>query len=178
LSEPLNPGSVIIYTGNGKGKTTAAVGAAVRAAGHGLNVLIIHFMKGLDYTHGETQALACLPNVTIKSFGQKGWVKKNNIRPEFINQARRGMNLAEQAVGSGEYDLVVLDEINPAQNLGLVNLEDIEKTLGSRPEKVSVIMTGRNADERLFGMADIVTEMKNIKHPYKTKIPARKGLEY
>jgi len=135
-------------------------------------------MKGLDYVHGETQALACLPNITVKSFGQKGWVKKDSSRPEFINQARRGMGLAETAVGSGEYDLVVLDEINPALSLGLGTITDIERIMRSRPEKVSVILTGRNADKRLYELADIVTDMTDIKYPYKTRLKARKGLEY
>ncbi len=174
----LNQGLVSIFTGDGKGKTTAAIGTAVRAAGHGLRVFIVFFMKGEDYVHGEVNALSELANVTTASFGQKGWVDKANIKPEHREQAGSALAAASEAVKSGNYDLVILDEITIAINYGLISLDEVVKLISNKPQGVELILTGRSADPRLIQVADLVTEMVMIKHPYTRGVKARPGIEY
>ena len=168
---------VEVFTGNGKGKTSAALGVALRAAGHGLRVHMIYFMKG-DYPYGERRALARLPNVDISLFGQETFVDPANARPEEIAEAKRGLAKAREVVLSGEYDLVVLDEINVACSWKLLDVEDVLALLRSRPPNVEIILTGRYADPRLIDAADLVTEMHNVKHPYDKGILSRKGMDY
>jgi len=174
---PGETGLVDVFTENGKGKTSAALGVAVRAAGHGLRVHIIYFMKG-DYPYGERRALAHLPNVTISLFGQETFVDPANVRPEEIAEARRGLEKACEVVQSGDYDVVVLDEINVAVAWKLVGVEDVLALLGSKPPNVELILTGRYADPRLIDAADLVTEMQNVKHPYDKGVLSRKGIDY
>jgi cob(I)alamin adenosyltransferase len=169
---------VTIFTGDGKGKTTAAIGIVVRAAGHGFRAFIVCFLKGKDYTHGENAILSKLPNVTLASFGQAGWVNRENINPEHKKQAGLALTAAKEAIRSGKYDIIVLDEINIAIDLGLVDLDDIIKLIKDRPKKVEIILTGRYANPKLIQMADLVTEMQNTKHPFKRGITARRGIDY
>jgi len=176
-SPPLRRGLVQIFTGDGKGKTSAAIGAAVRALGHGLRVYIGFFMKG-DYPSGERNILSQLPNVTIESFGAGGFVDRANIKPEEREQAKRGLAAAGKAMLSGNYDLVVLDELNLAVAWNLVELDEVLKLIDSKPEGVELILTGRQADSRLIKSADLVTEMLKIKHPYDEGVKAREGIEY
>jgi len=177
-SPALDRGLVSIYTGQGKGKTTAAIGSVVRAVGHGLRAYVIFFVKGKDYIHGELQALAQLPNVTTTSFGQRGWVLKNNIKPEHKEQAKQALDTARQAMLSGKYDLVVLDEINIAIAGKLVEVDDVIGLINDKPQNVELILTGRYADPRLVRIADLVSEILMIKHPYTEGVRARKGIEY
>lgn len=174
----LSQGLVEIFTGDGKGKTTAAVGAAIRAAGHGLRVFIVFFMKGRDYVHGEEKILSKLPNVTIASFGQRGWVSKGEVKPEHKKQAGLALASAREAMLNGSYDLVVLDEVNVAIDSKLVELNEMLKLIKDKPQNVELILTGRYADPKLVQEADLVTEIQMIKHPYAKGIKARKGIDY
>jgi len=175
--EPLRRGLVQIFTGDGKGKTSAAIGAVIRALGHGLRVYIAFFMKG-DYPYGERSILSRLPNVTMESFGTRGFVDPKNIKPEEKEEAKRGLAAAHKAMFSGSYDLVVLDEVNLAVAWNLVELDEVVKLIEGKPEGVELILTGRQADSRLIKLADLVTEMLKIKHPYDKEVIARKGIEY
>lgn len=171
-------GLVQIFTGNGKGKTTAALGTIVRAAGHGLKVFAIFFIKG-DYAYGEYSTLAKLPNVKVASFGLRQFIyKKSGINPEEKAQAEAALATAREALTSGSYDLVVLDEINVALYFNLIELEEVLQLIKDKPPHVELILTGRNADKRLIEAADLVTEMVKIKHPFDKGIKARKGIEF
>jgi cob(I)alamin adenosyltransferase len=176
--EKLEQGLVSVFTGDGKGKTSAATGIATRAAGHGLRIFIAFFMKADNYIHGEKKSLSSFPNVTLKSFGREGWVDKNNIRPEDIEQANTGLNAAREAMLSGKYDIIILDEINPAVDFGLISIDTVLDLIKDKPGNVELILTGRNADARLIQAADMVTEMLAIKHPYENGIQARRGIDY
>ena len=170
-------GLVEVFTGNGKGKTSAALGVVVRAAGHGLRVHIIYFMKG-DYPYGERRALERLPNVDMSLFGQETFVDPTNVRPEEIAEAKRGLEKARAVVHSGDYDVVVLDEINVAVAWKLLDVENVLELLRSRPPNVELILTGRYADPRTIDAADLVTEMRSVKHPSDKGILSRKGIDY
>jgi cob(I)alamin adenosyltransferase len=170
-------GLVQVFTGNGKGKTTAALGTILRAVGHGLRVFIVFFMKG-DSVSGEFSALAGLPGVEVASFGSRRLVDPNDIKPEEIEQARLALSAAREAVLGGRYDLVVLDEVNVALGFNLIKLDDLVRLIEARPPGVELILTGRHADQRLIEMADLVTEMVKVKHPFDKGIKARKGIEY
>jgi cob(I)alamin adenosyltransferase len=179
---PLSPrqkrrGLVQVFTGDGKGKTSAAIGAIIRALGHGLKVYIAFFMKG-DYPYGERNILSQLPNVTVDSFGSADFVDPQNIKPEEKGEAERALAAARQAMLSGSYDLVVLDEVNVAVAFKLIELEQVLKLIDEKPEDVELILTGRRADTKLVQSADLVTEMLKIKHPYDGGLAAREGIEY
>ncbi len=171
------PGLVQVFTGNGKGKTTAALGTVLRAAGHGLKIYIVFFMKG-DYDRGEFTALAKFPNVEVSRSGFRKFVDPAHITPEEKEQARLALAAAREAVTGGRYDLVVLDELNVAVGYGLVGLDEVIRLIKERPSHVELIITGRHADQRLIEMADLVTEMVKVKHPYDRGVKARKGIEY
>ena len=175
-SEPFKKGLVQIFTGDGKGKTSAALGTVLRALGHGLRVCIVAFMKG-DYPYGEWNVLSKLPNVEIARFGFRTFTDPANIKPEEREQARQALAAAREAMLSGKYDLVVLDEVNVAVAWKLVELDEVLGLIGDKPPGVELILTGRHADARLVKQADLVTEMVNIKHPYEKGIKARKGIE-
>jgi len=173
----LERGCVQVYTGNCKGKTTAALGLAFRAVGRGLKVVMIQFMKG-GGPYGEHLAAARLaPDLTIIPTGREGWVNKDNPATEDIKLAQNALSLAREKLLSGEYDLVILDEINGAIGFGLIPVSDVLELLSIRPAAVELVLTGRNADPRIIEAADLVTEMVEIKHYYKAGIPARIGIE-
>jgi cob(I)alamin adenosyltransferase len=170
-------GLVFVYTGNGKGKTTAALGLAIRAIGYGRKVLIIQFMKGRDY--GETLALEkYLPSITLYKCGQDSFVMKNNLSPLDIELAQKGLEMAREAVYSESYDLVILDEINVAINFKLLPLQEVLDLIKNKPEKLDLGLTGRYAAPEIIELADLVTEMKEIKHPFSVGVPAREGFEF
>lgn len=174
----LEKGLVNIFTGHGKGKTSAAIGTAVRAAGHGLKVYMVFMMKANEaFDHGEFKILKALPNVTIDTFGQRGWAKRGNVKPEHREQAQKALNAAVAAMNDG-YDLVILDEINGAIASSLVDLEEVVKLVENKPENVELVLTGRYADPKLVQMADLVSEVLMIKHPLNEGIRARKGIDY
>jgi len=170
-------GLVQVFTGDGKGKTSAAIGAVIRALGHGFKVYIVHFMKG-GSPSGEGNILSQLPNVTVVRFGSGDFVNPAGIKPEDKAEAEKALAAARQAMLEGGYDLVVLDEVNLAVNFKLVELGEVLKLIADKPEGVELILTGRRADSKLVQAADLVTEMLKIKHPYDEGVAARGGIEY
>ena len=175
--KPARQGYVQVFTGNGKGKTTAALGTVVRALGHGLRVCAVVFMKG-DYPYGEWDTLAKLPNITVTIFGFREFTDKANLKPEEIEQAEQALAAAREAMLSGNYDLVVMDEVNVAVSYGLIELYEVLRLVADRPSNVELILTGRYAKDELIEQADLVTECLKIKHPYDKGITSREGIEY
>jgi cob(I)alamin adenosyltransferase len=176
-SEPGSKGLVQIITGEGKGKTSAAIGSVVRAVGHGLRVAVIVFMKG-EYPYGEWSVLSNLPGVKIMRFGFLTFTDPKNVKPEEKEQAKQALEAAREAVKGGEFDLVVMDEINVVTAWKLAELDEVVKIVREKPAKVEVILTGRYADKKLVDVADMVTECVKIKHPYDKGIGARSGFDY
>lgn len=176
-SFPWARGLVHVYTGDGKGKTTAALGLVLRAVGHDLKVHIIHFMKG-DTRYGEHAALAHLPGVSVERFGLPTLCNPKNPRPEERQEAERALEAARQAVMGGQYHVVVLDEINVALAFGLIPLEPVLDLVRNKPPRVELILTGRKAPPELIAAADLVTEMREVKHPFQKGILARPGIDY
>jgi cob(I)alamin adenosyltransferase len=176
-SQPSRQGLVQIFTGDGKGKTTAALGVVLRALGHDLKVFIAVFMKG-DYPYGEWEALGRFPNVTIARFGFRTFTDPANVKPEEKEQARRALAAAHEAMLGGHYDLVLLDEVNIAAAWKLVETDEVVKLIQDKPPNLELILTGRQADRKLIDLADLVTECIKIKHPYDRGIKARPGIEY
>ncbi len=165
-----------VYTGKGKGKSTAAAGLAARAAGHGYRVFVLWFLKE-KVEGGERAALERLGNVTYECFGRSGHVNPKNPDPEDVESAQRALARAAEVLRSGRFDLVVLDEIIVAIQLGLLDLGAVLKLLEARPPNVEVVCTGRGAPLELMGIADYVTRMDAIKHPLERGIEARRGIE-
>ena len=173
----MKKGLIQVYTGDGKGKTTAALGLALRAVGHGMKVLMIQFMKGSSEI-GEVKAAQKLaPYLTIVPMGRGTFVSKDNPHPEDIKIAREGLLLSQKAIQNKEYDVVILDEINVAIEYGLISISDLLQLLDSKPKEVEIVLTGRNARPELLEKADLVTEMVKRKHYFDEGVPARKGME-
>jgi cob(I)alamin adenosyltransferase len=173
----LERGLVQVYTGNGKGKTSAAFGLALRAVGRGLKVFMIQFIKG-GFDYGELYVVSKLPNLTLKAFGRGKFVIEKPAGKEDVALASEALALAEEAVRCGRYDVVILDELSVALSLNLISLEKVLKLIKEKPKHVELVLTGRDAPEEIVKVADLVTEMKEVKHPYKKGFPARKGIEY
>ncbi len=169
-------GCVQVYTGNGKGKTTAALGLALRAVGRGFKVCILQFIKGGGPYGEHLIADKLAPQLTIIQTGKPGWVNIQDIA-EDRRLAQEAFEQAKELLVSGGYDLLVLDEINGAVGFGLIDVEQVLELIHLRPERVELVLTGRNADERVIEAADLVTEMREIKHYYKAGVPARTGIE-
>lgn len=174
---PWARGLVHIYTGDGKGKTTAALGLVLRALGHGLAVHIIHFMKG-DTRYGEQATLAQLTGVSVERFGLPTLCDPKHPTPEERQQAHRALEAAQQAIMGGGYNVVVLDEINVALAFGLIPLEPVLALVCNKPPRVELILTGRKAPPELIAAADLVTEMREVKHPFQKGVLARPGIDY
>jgi cob(I)alamin adenosyltransferase len=173
----IEKGLIQVYTGNGKGKTTCALGLTVRAAGNGIPVAIVQFLKGWDF-YGEIQGLGFLPGVTLERTGRAEFVRKTGPIPEDYDEARRGLETARRFIMDETHELVILDEVNVALNYGLISVRDVLEVVQGRPEGVEVVLTGRNAPEKILEVADLVTEMREVKHPFRAGIKARKGIEY
>ncbi len=172
-------GLVLINTGPGKGKTTAALGTALRAVGNGMRVLMLQFLKG-SWHYGELDAVQPFgQNFVLKQMG-RGFVKVGGAEtdPEDIRMVKAAWAEAREAILSGDWDLVVLDEINYAIGYGMLDPAQVAETLRNRPEMVHVILTGRNAHPLLVELADTVTEMREVKHAYQKGILAQRGIEY
>ena len=176
-ASPERRGLVYIFTGDGKGKTSAALGVVLRALGHGLKVYIIFFMKG-DYPYGERSILSQLPNVDFASFGSREFVDPANIKPEEKEQAKQALAAAREVILSGNYDLVVLDEVNVALAWKMIEPDEVIRLIKDKPRNVELIITGRQANTELVKLADIVTECLKIKHPYDEGELARKGIDW
>lgn len=171
------PGLVQVYTGNGKGKTTAALGLCLRAAGHGMRSRIIQFMKGqVDY--GELFSIPRLEGlITITQGGRECFVSKERPDPEDVRLARETLALAREAVVSNEHDIVVLDEVNVALDFGLIELADVLEIIDLKPPPMELILTGRAAPPEIIERADLVTEMREVKHYWKKGVTSRTGIE-
>jgi cob(I)alamin adenosyltransferase len=171
----MRQGFVQVYTGDGKGKTSAALGLAIRAAGHGIDSYIGQFMKGQSY--GELDALREHPNITIEQFGGTHCIRREEVSGEDRARARAGLDRIRKAMLSGRYEVIVMDEINVAVWFGLVEEEEVLDLLACRPAGVEIVLTGRKASERLIREADLVTEFKQVKHYYEKGVLARDGIE-
>ncbi len=170
-------GLIQVYTGNGKGKTTAALGLALRAWGRGLRVCVIQFMKvGEEY--GEISALRKLPGIDLFQYGRDQLITKGKHTKEDVALAKRGMRKAKGALSGKKYDLVILDEVNVIAYFGIVAPQEVMNVIRSRAENVEVVMTGRKAPKLFIDEADLVTEMRMVKHPYDSGVLARAGIEY
>jgi cob(I)alamin adenosyltransferase len=173
----LEKGLVQVYTGDGKGKTSAAFGLALRAIGRGLKVYIIQFIKG-GFDYGELYVVDKLPNITLKAFGRGKFVTQQPPSEEDVKLAEEALQLAEKIIKSGEYDLVILDEINVALSLKLISLEKVLELIKGKPKHVELVLTGRYAPKEIIDAADLVTEMREVKHPFKKGCQAREGIEF
>lgn len=174
---PIGKGYVQVYTGNCKGKTTAALGIAFRAMGHGLKTYMGQFMKGQEY--GELRAARMVaPYVTIEQYGSDTWVHvQKPPDPADVAMAKAGLERATAAMTSGQYNLVIFDEIITAHFFGLITIEEVLDIISSKPDGVEVIMTGRYAPPELVAAADLVTEMVEVKHYFDQGVHARDGIE-
>lgn len=173
----LGKGYVQVYTGECKGKTTAALGLAFRAAGHGLRTYMGQFLKGQLY--GELEAARMMqPYIVIEQYGRPGWVHVHESPEEQdIRAAQEGLGKAKEALLGGEYDIVILDEINIAQFFHLISVDDILDIIAAKPEGVELILTGRYAPTEVIAAADLVTEMREVKHYFQAGVRARDGIE-
>ncbi|TFF66918.1 cob(I)yrinic acid a,c-diamide adenosyltransferase [Candidatus Thorarchaeota archaeon] len=187
MNAPAIQGQVQVYTGNGKGKTTCALGAGMRAAGHGLEVLMICFMKakvaergdGEEINYGEFRSAETIPNMMILPVGRQSFVDKENPDPIDIEMAQRGLKMAQEALSEHTCDVLILDEINVAVEWNLISLEQQLNLIEMKPDDVELIMTGRYAHESVIEAADLVTEMREVKHYYdEKKLLARRGFEF
>jgi cob(I)alamin adenosyltransferase len=170
-------GLIMVNTGPGKGKTTAALGLALRALGHNHKVKIVQFMKG-DPFFGELLLRERLPELDIAQYGLDRFVDPRNPQPGDISKALEGFAAAKQAIRGGAYNVVILDEVNVAMSFGLVPIAEMVEVLRQKPKHVEVILTGRDAPPAILEIADYVNEVIDVKHPYKNKIPARVGIEF
>lgn len=176
----LEHGYIQIYTGDGKGKTTASLGLALRALGHGWKVLVIQFTKGDQGTcYGElASSNKFLPNLDVFQFGMDRVVYSHNISFDDFKEAKKGWELAKKSIQSGEYQLVILDELNICVDLGMIKVAEVKEALINKPEGLEIVLTGRSAHPELVALAHLVTEMKPIKHYFDTGVLARQGIEY
>jgi len=172
-------GLIIVNTGAGKGKTTAAMGTALRAVGNGMKVLMLQFLKG-SWHYGELDAAKAFgENFVMKQMG-RGFVKVGGAEtdPEDVRLVEQAWAEAREAIQSGKWDVVILDEINYAISYGMLDPAKVAETLKYKPEAVHVILTGRNAHPTIIELADTVTEMKQVKHAYEKGVLAQRGIEY
>lgn len=172
-------GLVMVYTGDGKGKTTAALGLALRQAGWGRRVLVIQFMKGRGNVYGERIAAEkYLPLLEIEQHGRDEFVNLSNPDPVDIELAQKALQRAKEALDSGEYGMVVLDEVNVAVYAGLLPVQDVLALIDSKPDDVDLVLTGRYARQEVMDRADMVSEVREVKHHYRKGVPAQEGIEY
>lgn len=168
----------MVYTGNGKGKTTASLGLALRAVGHGQRVLMIQFMKG-DPNYGEVQAASkYLPGFSVIQSGLPNFVDRKNPSPKDQELAAKGLERAFTAIENREADLIILDEVNVALAWRLLRLEDVLRLIRSKPGDVNLVLTGRDAHPEVTDLADLVSEVREIKHHYRAGVKAQKGVEF
>jgi len=169
-------GLIQVYTGDGKGKTTAALGLALRAAGRDMKVLIVQFMKKWDY--GELHSVKLIPNITLETFGTKEFIYKGKAKKVDYEEAEKAFSFGIEGMQSGNYDIVIFDELNMALYYELLDLKEVIEKIKGKPDKVEVVITGRRAPQEIIEIADLVTEMREIKHPYQKGVEARRGIEF
>ena len=173
-------GLVIVYTGNGKGKTTAALGLSLRAVGYGLKICMIQFIKG-SWHYGELDSVGRLaPEFELITAG-KGFVgilDDTSPRIDHVKACKEAINLANVKIQSGKYDIVILDEINYAVNMELISVDDVLDIISTKPPELDLVLTGNHVKHEIIEIADLVTEMKEIKHPFKSGIKAKKGIDF
>jgi len=174
---PLSRGIVQVYTGEGKGKTTASLGQALRACGHGFKVLMIQFMKG-SKNYGELLSSESVPGLEIVQKGLPTFVKKGEPSEEDLRLAAEGMELARETVAAAAHDILILDEINCAVDYGLVDVNEVLELIREKPEGMELILTGRYAPKEFIELADLVTEMREVKHHYNSGVEMREGIEF
>jgi cob(I)alamin adenosyltransferase len=173
----VDQGLIQVYTGDGKGKTTAAFGLALRAAGKGLKVFIVQFLKGRPY--GELESVKKLaPMITVVQSGLDSFVKKGEPSEEDMRLAHEGLALAREAILSGKYDIVVLDEVNVAVELGVLTVDEVVPLLDAKPAGVELVLTGRFAPDQFCERADLITDMRCVRHCYDKGVPMREGIEF
>ena len=172
----MTKGYIHIYTGPGKGKTTAALGLGLRANGAGYKVHVIQFMKGRRYS--EINAIEKLDNFTISQHGRDEFVSKENPDKIDIDLAQKGFSYAKDVIKNKKYDMVILDEINVAVDYNLISEIDVIDLIDNKPENIELVLTGRNAHPEFIRIADVVTEMLEIKHPYQHGIKAKEGIDF
>jgi len=177
--QDIRRGLIIVNTGPGKGKTTAAIGTALRAMGQGMRVLMLQFLKG-SWHYGELDAVQAFGDKFVMKQMGRGFVKVGAEKPdpEDVRMVEAAWMEAEQAIGSGSWDVVILDAINYAISYGMLDPAKVAETLKSKPEMVHIILTGRNAHPTIVELADTVTEMRQIKHAYEKGVMAQRGIEY
>ncbi|MDT8901203.1 cob(I)yrinic acid a,c-diamide adenosyltransferase [Anaeroselena agilis] len=170
-------GLIQVYTGNGKGKTTASLGLAFRASGHGFKVCMLQFMKDCS-DYGEVKAAQYLPGFVVIPVGRHDFVDLADPAPVDIELAGKGWEQAKKTIDSGEYDIVILDEINVAMACGLLPAADVAAFLTAEKRNVEIVLTGRYAPPEIIAIAHLVTEMQEVKHPYNDGVAARQGIDY
>lgn len=175
----LEKGLIAVYTGNGKGKTTAAVGQGIRSAGNDLNVRMVQFLKG--GSTGELNVIETIPNFNIFRFERpRGffWTLNDQEKKELQEDIDKAMEFVESTIDNNYCDVLILDEVMGALSNKLIDIDRLIDAIQRRPETMEIILTGRNVPEKLYEIADYVTEMKDLKHPFEKGIPARKGIEW
>ena len=176
-TKTIEKGLLIVHTGKGKGKSTAAFGLVMRALGHGMHVGIVQFVKG-KWETGERSVLERFPDlVTIRAMGE-GFTWETQDRERDIAAAKKAWEASKEMISNGNYDLVLLDELNIVLRYESLPLDDVVAFLSNRPEMLHVVVTGRNAKDELIEAADLVTEMTQIKHPFRAGVKAQKGIEF
>ncbi|NLJ56232.1 MAG: cob(I)yrinic acid a,c-diamide adenosyltransferase [Firmicutes bacterium] len=171
-------GLVLVYTGNGKGKTTAALGLALRALGHGQRVFMVQFLKG-DPCYGEIQAInKYLPTFEVVQSGKNKMRPDGSLVEDRPDVVREGFSKGKEALLSGAYDLVIFDEINIVLDRGRLTVQEVLETLAARPKHVNVVLTGRHAAKEIIDFADLVSEVQEIKHPFRRGVRAQQGVEF
>jgi cob(I)alamin adenosyltransferase len=171
-------GLIQVYTGDGKGKTTCALGLALRAVGRGFKVYMVQFMKGRETGEARVAAARLAPDLTLRSFGRQGLVNLRAPDPEDLARLQEAWDLARELILAGNYDVVILDEVNLALSFNLLPQEEVFQVLRQRPTWVEVVLTGRQAPPDLVELADLVTEMRPVKHYYQAGVKARRGIEW
>lgn len=168
-------GYIHVYTGDGKGKTTAALGLALRSAGHGMGVFIGQFMKGIRY--GEINALSHIPGIEVQQFGDEVCIHRDDVTDEHREHARRGLKVIKQVMARKKHQVVIMDEICVTMWFGILTLAEVMSVIREKPDDIELILTGRRAARELIDIADLVTEMTEVKHYYTKGVLARDGIE-
>jgi cob(I)alamin adenosyltransferase len=172
------PGKILVFTGEGKGKTTAALGLAMRAIGRGLRVFMVQFLKPPDSSGEHLAAKALAPMLVIKPMGRQGFIRRRGCDPLDSLMAQMALEEARNAMLSESYNVIILDEVNVAIHFGLIDVEEVVKFIEAKPGNIDLVLTGRYARPEIIERADGVQEVKKIKHPFDEGLPARKGIEY